>query len=71
MNLTIVRLGCCICLVAGELLAQSTGRMSGLITDSSGAAVPNAKVNLYLAGGGTPVASTVTTREGNYSFAGM
>jgi hypothetical protein len=48
--------------------AQVTGRLSGSVTDSSGAAVPNATVNLLLAGGTKPVLTTVTTPEGLYSF---
>lgn len=71
MKQAIVRSICCICLVSGSLSAQSTGRMSGLITDSSGAAVPNAKVDLYIPGGGTPVVSALTTRDGNYSITGL
>src|SRR5258705_11843325 len=48
--------------------AQVTGRLSGSVTDSSGAAIPSATVNLLLAGGAKPVLSTVTTPEGLFSF---
>src|SRR5216684_4948890 len=48
--------------------AQVTGRLSGSVTDSSGAAIPNATVNLLLTGGKQPVLTTVTTPEGLYSF---
>src|SRR5216684_6587737 len=48
--------------------AQVTGRLSGSVTDSSGAAIPNATVNLLLAGGAKPVLTTVTTTEGLFSF---
>ena len=48
--------------------AQVTGRLSGSVTDSSGAAIPNATVNLLLAGGAKPVLTTVTTSEGLFSF---
>src|SRR5260370_4074989 len=55
-------------LVAGSCLAQVTGRISGSVTDSSGAAIPNATVNLLLPGGAKPVLATVTTSEGLFSF---
>src|SRR5947208_4301917 len=58
----------CLALMAGSCLAQVTGRISGSVTDSTGAAVPNADVNLLLAGGAKPVLSTVTTPEGLFSF---
>ena len=48
--------------------AQVTGRLSGSVSDSSGAAIPNATVNLLLAGGAKPVLTTVTTAEGLFSF---
>jgi hypothetical protein len=48
--------------------AQVTGRLSGSVSDSSGAAIPNATVNLLLAGGTKPVLTTVTTAEGLFSF---
>src|SRR6266481_254966 len=55
-------------LVAGSCFAQVTGRITGSVTDSSGAAIPDAVVNLLLAGGAKPVLTTVTTPEGLYSF---
>lgn len=48
--------------------AQVTGRVSGSVNDASGAAVPGAAVNLYLAGGAKPVLSTKTTHEGLFTF---
>src|SRR5438552_14799767 len=48
--------------------AQVAGRLSGSVTDSSGAAIPNATVNLLLPGGAKPVLATVTTSEGLFSF---
>src|SRR5438552_11289433 len=48
--------------------AQVAGRLSGSVTDSSGAAIPDATVNLLLAGGSKPVLTTVTTPEGLFSF---
>src|SRR6476660_6800977 len=55
-------------LFAGSCFAQVTGRITGSVTDSSGAAIPNATVNLLLAGGAKPVLTTVTTPEGLFSF---
>src|ERR1700730_8569811 len=48
--------------------AQVTGRLSGSVRDTSGAAIPNATVNLLLAGGAKLVLTTVTTSEGLFSF---
>jgi hypothetical protein len=57
--------------LAGSCFAQVTGRISGSVTDSSGAAIPDAVVNLLLAGGTKPALTTVTTPEGLYSFTGV
>ncbi len=61
-------LGTCFALV---LSAQNTGRMSGIVVDSSGAVVPNATVRLFRAGSAAEVASVVTGPEGLYRFAGL
>src|ERR1700680_1755105 len=58
-------------LLVAPSYAQVTGRLSGSVPDSSGAAIPNATVNLLLAGGSKPVLTTVTTPEGLYSFTGI
>src|SRR2546421_1518239 len=55
-------------LVLAPGFAQVTGRLSGSVTDSTGAAIPNATVNLLLPGGSKPVLTTVTTSEGLFSF---
>ena len=55
-------------ILAGSCLAQVTGRLSGSVSDPSGAPVPNAAVNLSLAGGSKPILTTVTTAEGLFSF---
>src|SRR5437899_6446464 len=55
-------------LLATSCLAQVSGRLSGSVTDASGAAIPNAAVNLLLARGSKPLLTTVTTNEGLFSF---
>jgi outer membrane receptor protein involved in Fe transport len=58
-------------LAVATLMAQDTGRLSGSVVDPSGSAIPAAKVELYLAGGQSPVLSTVTTTEGRFSLIGI
>jgi hypothetical protein len=50
------------------LFAQFSGRVTGSVVDSSGASVPDAQVNLFLAGGQKPLLSTKTSRDGQYYF---
>jgi hypothetical protein len=50
------------------LHAQTAGRLSGSVVDQSGAAVPNAKISLYLHGGNKPLISTQTTSDGLFSI---
>src|SRR5258706_14524559 len=54
--------------LATSCLAQMTGRLSGSVTDSSGAAIPNAAVSLAVAGGSKALLSTVSTGEGLFTF---
>ena len=54
--------------LAVSCYAQATGRLSGSVTDASGAAIPRAVVNLQLAGGSKPVLTTTTTTEGLFAF---
>ena len=51
-------------------LSGGNGRLSGTITDPSGAAVAAASVRL-LDDNGTPLATTVTDGSGNYSFSSL
>ena len=58
-------------LAAGSLAAQVTGRISGSVTDASGAAVPGAEVSLSLAGGRVAILKTSTTAQGFFNFSGV
>jgi hypothetical protein len=51
--------------------AQLSGRLSGAVVDSSGAAVPGAKVNLFLAGGSKPLLVATTSSEGLFNMLGI
>ena len=55
-------------ILAGSCFAQVTGRLSGSVTDSSGAVIPDAAVSLTLAGGSKAALATVTTTEGLFTF---
>jgi hypothetical protein len=50
------------------LAAQFSGRVTGSVVDSSGAVVPAAEVELYLAGGQRPLLTTKTSTDGSYNF---
>jgi hypothetical protein len=61
-----------VCLLASlPLSAQFSGRVSGLVVDSSGAAIPGATVDLFLSGGKSPLLSVKTSAEGLYHFIGV
>src|SRR5205085_6357194 len=51
--------------------AQFSGRVSGSVTDATGAAVPSADVELYLAGGKRPLLSSQTSGDGLFNFIGV
>src|SRR5437660_719387 len=58
-------------LVSLPAAGQISGRVSGSVVDSSGAAVPSADVNLYLSGGKTPLLATKTATDGTYNLIGV
>ena len=52
-------------------MAQVDGRITGSVTDASGAVVPGAEVDLFLAGGQKPIFTTKTSGDGLYHFLGV
>lgn len=54
-----------------SLMAQVTGRISGTVVDTSGAAIPGAAMELYLPGGQTAIAKAETSADGNFFLAGV
>ncbi len=48
------------------LSAQIDGRISGAVVDASGSSVPNAEVELFLAGGKKPLLTTKSAGDGSY-----
>src|SRR5258708_220237 len=55
-------------LASVPLEAQLTGQISGTVVDATGAAVPAARVGLYLPGGKSPLLTTVTNTAGLFDF---
>ncbi|MDX1978853.1 MAG: TonB-dependent receptor [Bryobacteraceae bacterium] len=53
---------------SGVLQAQVGGSLSGSAVDATGAAVPGATVNLYLAGSDQPILTTRTNDAGLFTF---
>src|SRR4051794_29486770 len=51
--------------------AQFSGRVIGTVVDSSGAAVPDAGVELTVAGGRRAVLAVKTAGDGSYHFIGV
>ncbi len=56
-------------LLAGtQLSAQVAGRITGLVVDTTGAAIPNASVKLQMPGGDAAIYSTKTTGAGDFTI---
>jgi hypothetical protein len=51
--------------------SQTTGRLTGTVTDPTGAAVPGAQVSLMLPAGTTAVVTTATNAEGMFDFTAL
>lgn len=58
-------------LAAPCAFAQDAGRLTGSVTDATGAVVPGATVNIFLTGGSKPVLSSQTTRDGILNISGI
>src|SRR5690349_4301399 len=58
-------------LMADAASAQVFGRLSGSVVDQSGAAVPGAAVNVYLAGGKEPLLTAKTNEAGLFILIGV
>src|SRR5581483_1203318 len=55
-------------MAATFLHAQVAGRLSGVVVDQTGAAIPAATVNVYVTGGKEPVFKGQTNESGQFSF---
>ncbi len=53
------------------VFAQDAGRLTGTVTDSSGAVIPGAAVRVFLGGGSKPVLSAKSTQDGNINLSGV
>jgi hypothetical protein len=51
--------------------AQLSGRVAGSVIDGAGAAIPEAEVGLYMAGGQKPLLTTRTASDGQFNFIGV
>lgn len=54
-----------------SLYGQVTGRITGTVTDASGASIPGATVELLLPGGQTALIKVETSADGNFVMAGV
>ncbi len=55
----------------GFLQAQVTSRLTGSVVDPSNAAVPGAKIDIFVPGGTNPIISSVTTADGLFAFTSL
>src|SRR2546425_6769401 len=53
------------------LYSQGNGRLSGLVVDTSGAAIPGASITLTLSGGSKAALEGETSSEGLFKFTGV
>src|SRR5690242_21583030 len=53
------------------LYAQFSGRVTGAVVDATGAAVPGADVELFVAGGKRAVLAVKTSADGSYHLIGV
>jgi hypothetical protein len=60
-----------LCLGGIPVLAQFSGRVTGTVVDATGAAVPSADVELFVAGGKKPVLTAKTSPDGSYHLIGV
>jgi hypothetical protein len=61
-------IGLCLLVTLPAVAQVSTGEIEGTITDSSGAAIPNAKVTATNAATNTVVRETITSPDGGYTM---
>jgi hypothetical protein len=69
--LRLARLTLCAFALVSSLFAQASGRLSGSVSDASGAAIAGATVELFLAGGANAVSKASTNAEGVFEIAGL
>ena len=79
LGLLSVRHSICLRVLAGFLIllpalplrAQNNGTLTGSVLDQSGAAVPNAPIELLLPGGSSAILRTKTGNDGSFSIAAV
>src|SRR6266487_273745 len=54
-----------------HMQAQNNGILGGSVLDQSGAAIPNAPVELLLPGGSSAILRTKTGNDGSFAFAAV
>lgn len=71
MNFRLHTLLVCALACTLSLFGQTSGRISGTVTDPSGSSIPGAAVELFLAGGTTPVIKAEANANGDFVMAGV